>query len=89
MLLGTLKSHWIVSKKNDTSCGWRAGVDAMAVGVEVVAVAGVGVDGSAVAGDTLVVSTLSVVGLSGAGMNSPDTRVIGSDGILDSAKDRY
>jgi hypothetical protein len=47
--VGTLKSRWIVSKKNDTSSGLRTGVGAMAVELE--AVAGVGVDDLAVAGD--------------------------------------
>jgi hypothetical protein len=66
-------------------------VGATVVDLEAVVVAGVGIDGSAVAGTTLGVPTLSVVGLLGTGINSPDERdigVIGSEGILDPAKDR-
>jgi len=82
----------MVSKKNDTSwiaSGLRAGLGVMAVDVEAVAVAEgkVGVERTTVSGDAdLGVSTLSVVGLLGAGTSSPDTPdtgVIGSEGILD------
>jgi hypothetical protein len=47
MFVGTLKSRWMVSKKNDTSCiasGFRDGMGAMVMDVEAVAIVGLGVD---------------------------------------------